>query len=246
MKRKDIISGILIAFGLVLTVTGFLKAEVRWENLGLAAVILGLVVATIKPSNLVKAETASLLLSGYHETMTNLLRGLSLEGNAVYLPPYGNLPKGGLFVPLREDFDLDPARLSEDEPFVTNVPTEKQMGLLLKPPGAELLEKFEEHLEGPVTSIAELEGAAGAVLKTLGLADRVYIEEGEETIKIIIQPQQCHFSEACTKVACPICSSILLGLTKATGNVITVGAIEKKDYGIEIMARKLGGIEKWM
>lgn len=49
--------------------------------------------------------------------------------------PYENLPKGGLFIPLRKDFDIDPGRFGEDIVFLTNVGSERQMGPPLRSPG---------------------------------------------------------------------------------------------------------------
>jgi len=50
----------------------------------------------------------------------------------------------------------------------------------------------------------------------------------------------------CDQIACPICSSILLSLAKATNEVIMSEKFSSGKHGIEIKAKKLGGIREWM
>lgn len=246
MIKKNIVSGALIVFGGLLALQGFLGAAPARVNMGLAAMILGAVVFLIKPSDYVKRSSVELLTSSYFGPFRKFISSLSLEGNAVYVPPYENLPEGGIFVPLHEDFDIDPARLDESTFFLTDIPNEKSMGILITSLGTNLIAKYEEHLEGPLSSVPELESSAGSVLKSLGLAKRVYVEENGEEIKVIVSPEVPCSPEGCEKVPCPVCASILLGLAKATDNLLGAKSFEKKDYGIEIRAKKLGGVREWM
>jgi len=250
METKYIISGGLIGAGAFMLVYGFLNANQSYINLGIAGIFLGGVIITFKSSRYVKKEAIENVLNPYRKFFEKLAENLSLEGNAVYIPPYDNLPEGGIFIPLNEDFDIDLARLDEKTIFLTDVPKENQMGLLIRPLGLELLKTYEEHLEYSLEGVnyKEVEAASGAVLKSLGLAKTVYIDEEGEIFKIVVQPEDldCGNLELCKRIACPICSSILLGLAKATGELIHVENIEKKDYGIELKAKKLGGVRNWM
>ena len=245
MEAKHFASGFLAVSGGILAVWGFLHARSDYINLGLAGLFLAALIITLKSSRYVKAETAEILLKSHSNLRESLLRGLTLEGKAVFVPPYRNLPRGGLFLPLREDFDLDPARFDEETLFLTDVPDERAMGLLLPGYGSELLEKYEEHLEGPLTSVPEVESTAGAVLKSLGLAERVYIEENEG-LRIIVKPSFEHSTEGCEKIPDPVCASILLGIAKASGEVVIVDSVKESRHGVEVLARKAGRIEEWM
>ena len=91
-----------------------------------------------------------------------------------------------------------------------------------------------------------MESSAGSVLRVLGLAKRVHIEENESEIRVVLTPEVSCNPEECEKAPCPICASVLLGLAKATDNLIGVESFEKKDYGIEIKVKKLGGVREWM
>lgn len=246
MEEKYIVSVALVVFGGLLALRGFLEANQNYMNLGIAGMFLGAIVLTIKSSKYVKKDSVDIILKAEKDFFRNLLNNLKLEGNAVYLPPYENLPKGGIFAPLHENFDIDPARFDENALFLTDVPNEASMGLLLPSFGATLLNKYEEHLEAPIASIPEIESAASSVLRGLGLASRVHIDEKGEELRIIVTPELSCDPQVCEKAPCPICASILLGVAKATDQLIGVQSFQKKDYGVEIMAKKLGGIEKWM
>ncbi|MBO8175029.1 MAG: hypothetical protein H0Z18_07205 [Thermococcus sp.] len=248
MELKYIVSGSLAGIGAAILLYGFLNANTSYINLGIAGIFLSAVILTIKSSEYIKKDAALRILKPYIGLFEKFVDNLSLEGNAVYIPPYQNLPEGGVFIPLKENFEIDLGRLDEKTVFLTDVPKENQMGILLMPLGAELLKKYEEHLEYPLsnTSYAEVESVAGAVLRTLGLAKSVYIEEQENSFRVVIQPEfKCEKLDVCEKVGCPICSSVLLGLAKATNQLIYVESFEKKDYGIEIKAKKLGGVREW-
>ncbi|HDZ36516.1 MAG TPA: hypothetical protein ENH81_06385 [Thermococcus sp.] len=246
MELKYIVSAALGISGGALALKGFLDVNQSYINLGIAGMFLAAVILTLKSSEYVKKESLEVLLNSQKGLLKSLLSNLRLDGKAVYLPPYENLPWGGIFVPLHEDFDLDPARLDEETFFLTDTPDEKSMGLLMTSLGTALLEKYEEHLEAPISSVPELEASAGSVLKALGLASRVHIEENEDEIRVVITPEISCSPDECEKAPCPLCASVLLGLAKATDNLIGVESFEKKDYGVEIRARKLGGVEEWM
>ncbi|AIF70332.1 hypothetical protein PAP_09785 [Palaeococcus pacificus DY20341] len=245
---KHITSAFLVLVGAFAGIFGAINGNQGLINLGLAGIFLGVIIFTFKSSGYIKKEALNNVMNSYNLLLEKMITDLGLEGNAVYIPPYENLPEGGLFVPLHEEFDLNLGKLSSDVVFLTNVSNERQMGLSLRPPGLELLKKYEEHLEYPLesTSYSEVEASSGSVLRALGLAKSVYIEEVEKGFRVVVQPDIECDPQSCEKVACPICSSILLGLAKATGELIHVESVEKKDYGIEIKAKRLGGVREWM
>ena len=71
------------------------------------------------------------------------------------------------------------------------------------------------------------------------------IVDGDE-LRISISNAGVDFcSSDCRLIQCPICSSVLLAIAKATGELLAVEELRAGEK-IEIKARKLGGIEKWM
>jgi len=249
--RIELLVGVSLAVvGAVILMYSLVSGNSEMINIGLAGIFLGAIVLTIKGKEYVKRDTLSLTLRSYHESIRGIVEDLELEGNSLYIPPYENLPRGWTFIPLHKDFDIDPGRFGEDVAFLTNVGSEKQMGLLLRPTGLELLGRFEEHLEGEITSVGDVESASSSVLRALGLARGVYIKEDEEGFTIYVTPEDIGFCRRnisyCNKVACPICSSILLGLAKATSEIIEAGNFSIEGERVKVEARKLGGVREWM
>jgi len=254
IKIKFISGSFLIGIGSILAYYGAILSNQAYINLGIAGIFLGLVIISLLPSNYIKYETFEAMMKPYLTLSKNLTSNLTLEGKAIYIPPYENLPKGGTFIPLNEDFDLDIGILDEETVFLTNVSREKEMGLLIAPPlGYELVKKFEEYSETNLTN-ADLNLAitsASSILKTLDLIGGIDAEQEGETIKLFIEnikPKFCKNTESktCEKLACPICSSILASIAKSQRELIKVENIEKHENYVEVDIKLLGGIEKWM
>ncbi|WP_324735261.1 hypothetical protein VFC49_08915 [Thermococcus sp. SY098] len=252
MKIERMAGIALIILGATVLGYGLLDASQSKVNLGLAGIFLGVIVLTFKSHEYVKRDALDSLMLPYVKMLQKIVSDLGLEGKALYIPPYENLEEGGVFIPLHEEFDLDLGRLDGETVFLTNVSSERQMGLSIRPLGLDLLRKYEEHLEYYLenSNYKEVESASSAVLRSLGLANTVYIEEENNRFRIIVSPINkdiCRMNiDYCDQVACPICSSILLGLAKASNEVIMSEEFSFGKHGIEIKAKKLGGIREWM
>jgi len=252
MRVERLASLILIMIGLGILIYGAVHTNQSLVNLGLAGIFLGIIVFTFKTSEYVKRESLDNLVLPYVKMLQKIVRDLGLEGKAVYIPPYENLPEGWTFIPLHEEFDLDLGRLDEETVFLTNVGNERQMGLSIRPLGLDLLRKYEEHLEASLegANYKEVESVSSSVLRALDLARGIYIEEQGKEFRIIVSPvnkEVCRKNiDYCDQIACPICSSILLSLAKATNEVIMSEKFSFGKHGIEIKAKKLGGIREWM
>jgi hypothetical protein len=247
MKGKYVAGAILISVGAILTFRGAVEANQGMINAGIGGVFIGIVVLTFSTSDYIKYDAFRAVSLPYAELAKKLVKSLRLKGKAVYLPPYENLPEGGVFLPLHEDFDLDPARLGEDLIFMTDVGREKEMGLLLPSFGKELLGMYESYSEKDFAELEMLNAieSASAVLRSLGLASSVAAEENEK-IKIYVSDAKANCSKACEQLPCPICASILLSIAKSLRELIKVDEIRFEGEHVEISARKVGGIERWM
>ncbi|HIH72428.1 MAG: Uncharacterized protein XD43_0726 [Thermococcales archaeon 44_46] len=252
MRAEKIASALLAGIGAFLLIYGAISSNQTQINLGFAGLFLGFVVFTFKSKDYVKREALDNLILPYIETLRRMVRDLGLEGNALYIPPYENMPEGGNFIPLHEDFDLDLGRMDEETVFLTNVANERQMGLLIRPTGVDLVKKFEEYSESSLdgSGPSTVESVASSVLRAFDLAKGVHIEENEKEFRIIVKPTNmeiCRASiESCNQTACPVCSSVLLALAKGTGEVLESENFTITEYGIEIKAKKLGGVREWM
>ncbi|XRP97092.1 hypothetical protein ACO3UB_00835 [Methanocaldococcus sp. 16A] len=206
------------------------------------------------PSNLISYETYECTINPYLSFFENFINNLPLEGNAIYIPPYENLPKGGTFIPANEDFEINLGNFDEEIVFLTNVGRGKEMGILISPPlGYNLVKKFEEYANMELDNI-ELSlaiSAASSVLKALELINGIDFIEENDKIELIIEnvkPKYCYNIDCkvCEKVSCPICSSVLFAIAKSQNQLILVDKFEKNENFIKIIIKKLGKIDDFL
>ncbi|MCS7143414.1 MAG: hypothetical protein NZ879_00120 [Archaeoglobaceae archaeon] len=227
MNAKKTIGIILMILGAFIAFYGAMSANESMINVGICGIFIGAVLFSFS-----KEESLANLFLPYHETFKNLARMFDAK-KAVYIPPYKNLAEGGVFLALKEDFEIDLARIDSETIFLSG--REKEAGIVLKVPGSEILKELEE------TSFE----AVSSVLRAKKLAKSAKFLDGE-VIKILVEDVAVKFcSEDCKLIACPICSSLLLSVAKETGELIMVESFKVSDI-IEIEAKKIGGVDRWM
>ncbi|MCK4732275.1 MAG: hypothetical protein KAT65_07440 [Methanophagales archaeon] len=249
-KGKYIAGGVLIAIGAVFAFKGAMEGDQRVINVGIGGIFLGIIVLTFSTSDYIKYDAFKAMVSPYFQLCKGLINSLELKSKAVYIPAYGNLPEGGIFIPLHDNFDLDLAKLDENSFFITDVGREREMGLFLAPLGRDLMKMYEAYTEMDFTNagLHTVENAS-VTLKSLGLATSVTVEERGEKIRVLVAGVKTKLcSKKCEQVACPICSSILLSIAKSIQELVVVESfkIEIEHELVEITVRRIGGINKWM
>lgn len=246
MKAKHVGGTLLIIAGAGLMINGGMNGDQIVINAGIGGVFIGVVLLTFASPDYIKYDAFRAVIKPYVRFFWKLSKSLELEGGATYIPPYSNLRKGGIFIPLHKDFDIDPAKLDENTLFLTDAGREKEMGLLLPPVGRDLVEMYESYTGMEFSGLNSVENA-GAVLRSLGLAKSVSVEEKDDEIHVFIDGLRIDTcSEECIRIPCPVCSSVLLSIAKSIDELIVVERIEVKDGNVEITLRKMGGIERWM
>ena len=167
MKWKNIAGAILIVIGSILTFKGAIETNQSLINAGIGGVFLGVVVLTFSTSDYVKYDAFKAVVLPYFELVKNMIDSLDLKSKAVYIPPYSNLPDGGVFIPLHKDFDIDLAKLDKNTMFIVDVGREKEMGLLITPLGKELVKMYESYSELDFTNAGlHIVENASAVLRS--------------------------------------------------------------------------------
>ncbi len=249
MKSKHVAGLALVAIGTLLAFMGAVSANESMINAGIGGIFLGIVVLSFSTSDHIKVESFKRTVIPYSEFAANIVRSLDLKGKSVYIPPYQNMPNGGVFIPVYDDFDLDLGRLDEETVFLTDTGRVKEMGLVFKPLGAELVKEFEEYsgIDLSDSGLSAVE-ATSSVLRSIGLAKSVQVYSDGDSLRIYIDG--IRFEEMCInrceQIACPICSSVLSSLAKAFQELILVESFQKTEKGVMILARKIGGVGRWM
>ena len=228
-----ILSGIAVAF------FAAANANQHLLNAGIGSAVIGTVLIAFSPEKRGFGD----LISPYHELLKRVADFMEIK-KAVYIPPFEGFPYGAVFLAASEEFEIDPARLDLSSPFVSG--REREAGIVLEAPGREILKKFEEFAELDLSNYGvAVSEICSSVLRALSLAKEVEIADNEE-LKIAVKDVGVDFcSSDCRLIQCPICSSILLAVAKATGELISVEELRTGEK-IEIRARRLGGIKEWM
>ncbi len=254
MKIKYIVGVILMLIGAFMSLKGATDSNQNLVNLGIGGIFLGTIVLTFSTTEYVKYDAVKAMISPYIKDTSKLIKNLELKNKAVIIPPYENMENGGVFIPLHADFNLDLARLDNSMLFATYVGGENEMGVILSA-GCELLGMYENYAEMDFsgTDIKVVESVVSSVLRTLNLANSVEISEKDEELRIYVEGLKfaniCNTAmegRVCECAPCPLCSSILISLAKSSGELVAVQGFNLEDTRVEIISRKIGGIEKWM
>lgn len=251
MKKGKYLAGVvLIVIGAVFAFRGAMIENQSVINLGIGGIFLGIILLTFSTSDYIKFDAFKAMVLPYFQLCKGLINSLDLKSKAVYIPAYGNLPDGGIFIPLHDNFDLDLAKLDENSFFVTDVGREREMGLFLAPLGKDLMIMYEAYSEMDFTNagLHAVENAS-AVLKSLGLATSVIVEERGEKIRVLVEGVETKIcSKTCEQIACPICSSILLLIATSIQELVVVETfkIDIEHKHVEITVRRIGSMDKWM
>lgn len=237
-----IVGAVLIFIGILLWYYGGTSSELTLVNLGVGSIILGLVVAAFPVRGYVSREALELSLEDTGRFLERIVNDLELEGNPIYIPPYENLPRGGIFIPKGKDFSLSLGRLDEGDVFITG--SERETGILISPPpGYELLRYFEEnHGEIRNTDIGYASSVISGGLSALGVGS-AEVFEGDGSIEVYVRPLLPGVGKVWSD---PVSSSVLLGIARAANGPVSVEEVQRvKDY-LKIKARVLGGMEEWL
>ncbi len=227
---------VTIILGAVLWYYGGTKNVAQLVNLGIGAIILGIVLATMKGTNAKKIEKMS--YEPVSEFLENLRKSMKLRGNPIIIPPYPNLPRGGVFLPTSKNPSIKLGLLDECYPIVKGSPRESGL-LLTPPPGWGLLKYFEENsgsLENTDAGYAASIASSG--LSSLGLG-KVAVFEDRGKLEVHAEP--LHEGPVYSD---PVCVVTLLTIAKGTGSVLEIEKTEKKGKNVKILIRPIGKIEE--
>ena len=216
--------------------------KISYINLGLAGLFIGLVVIAFSPSDVINLDVYIKTIKSYQSPINNMVEALKLEGKPIYIPPYRNLPNGGIFIPKhRKNFSIN-LGLFDEETFLTH------NGVLITPPiGYKFIEDFENYSDIKLrdADLALAISIASSVLKTFGLIDGIDFEENDKNIKITIEHPKIHCNNGC-KIPCPIISSIIYAISISLNQLILIEDIKKQKNYIEINLKKLGSVDEYL
>ncbi len=224
VKTSKQIGITMMIAGLAISILGFINSREEIVNLGICAIFIGVVLFSFSREVIVPFKA-------YHDNLQSLAKFFEVR-KAVIIPPNQLLRDGGIFLTLNEDYEIDPARLEYSTPIISG--REKEAGIFIKPPGSELIGELEEISFEAVSSF----------LKAANLLKSARVFE-DEKIKLFAEVNVDFCSESCRIAPCLICSSLLLSISAENNQLLEIEDFRVEER-IEVTAKKIGGVERWM
>jgi len=244
-KPSGIIGYILLSFGIISLILSVPYASSILAFIGLGLTFWGALLLFLKPTKLVKADLLNSTIISSLKTINQIISNSNSQGKAIYLPPkyLKNIKGATVFIPAKKETILPSTEeIAEEKIFLEN-----PNGMCITPPGLGLTNLFEKELKTnflttditylqnnlPKLFIEDLEIAENFEMNTENSIIHVKITE---TIYKNICKETRKLSNICNSIGCPLCSSIAIALTRATGKPVTIEKTEISGDGKTIEA----------
>jgi len=214
---------------------------------GLGLTFWGLILTYIQTDEYTKVIILNAAMQPLLQTLNQIIDELGYEGRAIYLPPkYLRDPESNLvYIPKQKGIAFSRPIQIEERP--NKIFTENPNGLLITPPGSNLVQLFEKSLETsfikvdlqylqqnmPKVLIEDFEIAQNFEIETTNNIARVKIE-GITCMGLIKESKK--LPKIWNNIGGPITSAIACALAKSSGKPVIIidQKIDIENQGIEI------------
>ena len=241
----ETVAYVLLLWGAIALITSNVFSSSVLAFIGLGLTLWGALLLYIKPAKYVKVSVLDSTAISPLETIDQIITDLNYKGKAVYLPPryLKDLKDGKVFISSKKNLSVPPVEeVVQQKFFLTN-----SKGLCLTPPGLGLANLYEKELGRsfanvdlnylqnnlPKLLIEDLEIAEDLEVKVEGNIVKAKITG---SINKDLCSETRKLANICGSVGCPLCSSIAIALTRATGVPVIIEKIEVPREGEMIEA----------
>jgi len=244
-KPYEIISYVLLLFGVVSLTVSIICVSSILAFIGLGLTFWGSLLVFIRPAKLVRASLLYSTSLPSLVTLNRILNELKYEGKAVYLPPthFKELKSGTIFIPSKNEIIIPQVKeVAEGKVFLKN-----PEGVCFTPPGLALANLYEEELGKDFTKVDLKylqDNLPELFIEDLEIAEDLEINVKDDMIQAKITgsiyenfcKEVGKLSNVCNSLGCPLCSSIAIALTRTTGKPIIIKkvAFPKDNKTIEV------------
>jgi hypothetical protein len=250
--RAKILGVILITIGAYIVLI-FGSNELLLK-LGFGSIFIGLFAIFIITERIVPQDLNEAQLRANLEVLDTLIADLNLRGNGIYFPAEGNLAAEKVFIPLepmgaKGGKYLFPT-VHDDMVFATGTGN-TSLGVVFTPPGLHLLNLIERnmHIKLKGLSLEELNTRLEYLCTGLNLVKTVTIYRvGNTNLRVrlvhsmyasLCRTLRKELSNICTKVSCPVCSTILCAITRVEGKKVRIDNITANNTEVKIQLQLL-------
>jgi hypothetical protein len=224
---------ILLGLGATSLITSIIYVSQVLAFIGLSLVFWGALLLYIQPEEYTRKAILEAVTLTSLTTLNQIMQELDYKGNAIYLPPkYLKDPEENkIYISKYKDAKLPTPELSlkqESQLFIKN-----PQGILLTPPGAEMVKLFEKTLGTSFTKVdmqyLQIK-MPKLLIEDLEIAEDIEMQTKEDTIYVKITDsiykdmwkRERDLSYIHSKIGCPICSAIACAMAKATGKPVII------------------------
>jgi len=231
------LSGIfLLVLGTAVTVVTYLEGIIPIVALGLGCILLGVMTLFIPESTSFRAGRLATLSSLPSLTAIDaLIKDLDIWPRGIYIPAkgFGAVPR--VLLPLSDaPFAIPPGLARTSRVFVILGKNSNERGILLVPPGAEIVSALENCLQTDLSTIKldDLEARLGFGLEILGISKRtvtVKVAERVATVQVgatslvdLEEQLRAKAPRLVTQVGSPLISALAAVVSKASGKYVRI------------------------
>ena len=180
---------------------------------------------------------------------SQVLKGLNLFGNAVYLSKRGALTSERIFIPATRGKVILPKSLTDDL-IMSPGSDGSTPGALLTPAGIDLLTLCEKEAKRSCVGIglAALENDLQSLRSGFGLLQDFHIKESNERITVRVEyagaraackTVRTELPDTCRQFACFGCSCLMTGIAKSIGRAVRVEDVDNAQDRVIFRLEKL-------
>ena len=221
----------LLLSGTVALVTSIFYSSSILAFIGLGLTFWGAILLYIKPTKYVKASLLDSTALSSLKTIDQMITDLNYKGKAIYLPPrfLKGLKSGKVFIPSKNGLVIPTVEeVAEEKVFLEN-----PKGMCLTPPGLGLANLYEKELRKDFTEVNFnylQNNLPKLFIEDLEIAENLELNIKDNIIQVKITgsiyqdlcKEARKLSNICHSIGCPICGSIAIALTRATGKPVVI------------------------
>lgn len=239
--KREIQVGLAFAVpGILSLAFSILKQSEVLAFIGLGLTFWGALFFLVRPVMNVRGSLLNPASTPLYSTIDRILNDFKYEGRALYVPPY---PKQA-YLPehlkgLKQTVVFIPARFNSSLPTIEEMATGKFMtqspkGILLTPPGSDLMDQLEKNARTDFTKTS-LEDLCAIlpqlILENLQLAKEIDMKTENSQIKLTTKDSiytdlyKDETLKSLKLLGCPLASAVACAIAKATGESVSLQEI---------------------
>lgn len=235
LRIPNIIGLTLVFFGILALASSIIFDASILAFIGLGLTFWGCLFLLLKQETYIKSTLLDSTTTQSLENLNKILTELDYKGKGVYLPPkyLKDLKSGIIYVSKQKGTKIPPLKEKPEEKMFSTNPN----GLYITPPGLDLTNLFEKEIGTDFirTDLQYLQNKLpNLFIENLEIAQDLQINTENNLVKVkitdSIYKNICKKTQKLTKISnsigCPLCSSIAIAITRATGKPIIIEKTE--------------------